>query len=526
MQFWAKSTYANSSWNPLSMTTSPEHMNKVRSKPHLSYNQIVTQIADAIPVLVWTTDGNGMAEYFNERYFEYTGKTFEELRGNGWRSILHPDDLDRCVACWKESVAEGKHYEIEYRLYCKSDNSFRWHLGRGFPVRSDDGQIVHWFGTCTDIEQQKQLQIMLQSVMDNISQSIFWKDKHSVFLGCNKLFAQNAGFGSPNELIGKTDYDFPNVPKEQADFFRACDKYVMEKDTPEYNIIEPFCAADGKTIWLSTSKIPLHDANGAVTGILCMFTDVTDRENLLAQRDDFMASLAHDLKVPIVGAMKVLEAVLRGTTGPINPQQNELITMLQTSNTNLLQMVNNLLQVLKYEAETDELYFTNFEFVDLIHECVKEITPIAEAKKVNIIVRMPDVASIHGDRLALRRVVFNLLSNAIDYSASGSSVKLILAEGDSESYVLTVTNLGEPISEEDLGNLFQRFWQGQRFGVGTGLGLYHARQVVEGHGGEISCSSDRTNGTTIKAIVPKKGVATDIKDSLIKHRSKLSIKHL
>ena len=195
--------------------------------------------------------------------------------------------------------------------------------------------------------------------------------------------------------------------------------------------------------------------------------------------------------------------------------------MLHNSNSNLLQMINNLLQVLKYEAQTDELYFMTFEFVDLIRECVNEIRPIAEAKKVAIDVSIPESASIEGDRLALRRVVFNLLSNALDYSAPGARISVRFSELTPDSYELTVNNQGEPIGVNDLQNLFQRFWQGQRFGVGTGLGLYLARQVVEGHGGVIGCVSDKTSGTTIRAVLPKVGVVVDILPN--KNRSRLSI---
>src|SRR5205085_8771339 len=102
-------------------------------------------------------------------------------------------------------------------------------------------------------------------------------------------------------------------------------------------------------------------------------------------------------------------------------------------------------------------------------------------KKAAIEVDLPAVAQLEGDRLALRRVVFNLLSNALEYSSSGSTVTVHLSKLTTDDYELTVVNQGEPISQEDIQNLFQRFWQGKRFSVGTGLGLYLARQVVEGH---------------------------------------------
>jgi PAS domain S-box-containing protein len=102
-------------------------------------------------------------------------------------------------------------------------------------------------------EKLRSSQEMLQLVMNNIPQFIFWKDRNSVFLGCNRNFAQLAGIDSPEDIVGKTDYDL-SWKKEEADFFRECDRRVMERNTPEYHIIEPALNADGKQSWLDTTK--------------------------------------------------------------------------------------------------------------------------------------------------------------------------------------------------------------------------------------------------------------------------------
>ncbi len=120
---------------------------------------------------------------------------------------------------------------------------------------------------------------LLQLVLDNIPQYIFWKDRNSVYLGCNRNFAIIAGFNNPLEIVGKTDYDLP-WKKEESDFFRECDARVMETDTPEYHIIEPLLQADGKQSWVNTNKIPLHDAQGNVVGILGTFEDITERQRV------------------------------------------------------------------------------------------------------------------------------------------------------------------------------------------------------------------------------------------------------
>ena len=139
-------------------------------------------------------------------------------------------------------------------------------------------------GVMIDITERKQSEEALRAkkaflkvVLGNIPQFIFWKDRNSVYLGCNHNFAIAAGLSSPEEIVGLTDYDLP-WKKEEADFFRECDARIMETDTPEYHIIAPQLHADGKQAWLDTIKIPLHDAQGNVVGILGSYEDITERQ--------------------------------------------------------------------------------------------------------------------------------------------------------------------------------------------------------------------------------------------------------
>ncbi|MBD1936896.1 PAS domain S-box protein [Microcoleus sp. FACHB-68] len=126
-------------------------------------------------------------------------------------------------------------------------------------------------------EKLQKSQQMLQLVMDNIPQCIFWKDRNSVYLGCNRNFAIVADVGTPENIVGKTDWDLP-WKKEQAEFYLECDGRVMQTDTAEYHIIERLQQGDGKQLCLDTSKVPLHDSEGNVVGILGTFEDITERK--------------------------------------------------------------------------------------------------------------------------------------------------------------------------------------------------------------------------------------------------------
>jgi diguanylate cyclase (GGDEF)-like protein/PAS domain S-box-containing protein len=123
-----------------------------RDIPSMSFSMT---LANAMPQIVWTANPDGWLDYYNDHWVAYTGMSVEQTQGWGWEPVLHPDDLQRCVDVWKYSVDTGEPYEIEYRFRRASDGSYRWHLGRALPVRDGEGKILKWFGTCTDIQDQK-----------------------------------------------------------------------------------------------------------------------------------------------------------------------------------------------------------------------------------------------------------------------------------------------------------------------------------------------------------------------------------
>ncbi|NJN72816.1 MAG: PAS domain-containing protein [Limnothrix sp. RL_2_0] len=129
-----------------------------------------------------------------------------------------------------------------------------------------------------DIQREyKSSKYLLQLVMDTLPQSIFWKDLDSVYLGCNRQFLNDAGFGSPNQVVGKSDYDMPWTTAE-SEFYISCDRRVMNNNQAEYGIIEPQLDANGNNKWLETNKAPLLDPEGNVIGILGTYQDITQRK--------------------------------------------------------------------------------------------------------------------------------------------------------------------------------------------------------------------------------------------------------
>ncbi|WP_081209327.1 sensor histidine kinase [Salegentibacter sediminis] len=112
-------------------------------------------VIDLMPQMVWATQPDGYHDFYNQRWYEFTGLSFEETKDKGWSLVLHPDDYERAWEVWQKSLDTGAPYEIEYRMR-KYDGTYTWFLARAQPLRDENGKIVKWFGTCTDIQEQKE----------------------------------------------------------------------------------------------------------------------------------------------------------------------------------------------------------------------------------------------------------------------------------------------------------------------------------------------------------------------------------
>ena len=143
-------------------------------------------LADSMPQMVWSTRPDGFHDYYNARWYEFTGTPPGSTDGEGWNDMFHPDDQARAREVWKHSLETGDLYEIEYRLR-RADGVYRWTLGRATPIRNEAGEITRWFGTCTDIEDLKRA----QAGKDLLSQELSHRIKN-IFAVVSSLIALSA----------------------------------------------------------------------------------------------------------------------------------------------------------------------------------------------------------------------------------------------------------------------------------------------------------------------------------------------
>ena len=338
-------------------------------------------LAENIPHFVWTADASGCAEYFNQRWNSYTGCSPGEPFGWGWQKWIHNDDLQRCLARWKSAVESGDGYETEYRIR-RHDGVYRWHLGRAMPVRDEYGNIVKWFGTCTDVHNQK---------------------------------------------------------------------------------------------------------------------------TLLEEREALAAAITHDLKSPLVGTNLILDVLASERLGELNEKQHELITQILTSNKKMLTLLQSLLDFYREDLNTHNLAIESVDLTALALDCVSDMQIQAGSRGIKLRLHSDTRDGVLPlDPLAIRRVLQNLLDNAIKFTPEGGEVNVNLSR-IGENFELVVEDFGAGIEPELRPHLFRPFTQGvtgRRYTLGSGLGLYLCRQIVEAHKGTICCESELGVGSKFVVRLP------------------------
>ena len=350
-------------------------------------------LANSIPQLAWMTDSEGWIHWYNDRWYEYTGTSIEEMEGWGWTKVHHPDHVDKIVEFVKDAWNQEKPWELTFPLRRK-DGAFRWFLTRAIPIFDSAGNLTRWFGTNTDIHEEK--------------------------INAQKL--EQTG----NEL-----------------------------------------------------------------------------KAAVASRDEFLSLASHELKTPLTTLSLQLE-ILGMQLSSDTPQDEllETVNMTEQQVSRLDKLVSNLLDITRIRSGAANPVFAPFNLEEFTQGIVKQHSFSLEGSRLEVKLCFEEEIEVLWDRNQIEQVFVNIILNAGKYAA-GSELQ-ILCKRDESFLNLEFKDNGPGIAKEKQSLIFEKYIRAtsSRKTSGLGLGLFITKQIVEGHGGQISVKSELGKGTSFHVSIP------------------------
>ncbi len=477
------------------------------------------QLADVMPQIVWVTGPDGFNEYYNRRWYAYTGYTSAEGMGDQWSAAIHPEDQQRTVDRWRECVRTGEPYEIEYR-FRSNTGEYRWFLVRALPVRNEAGQITHWFGTSTDIEDFKRAEEDRQNFVrmaDNSSEFIGMCDLSGTPLYINPAGLEKLGIGSmaaARQLNLSKDLFFAEDRDRIVNEFLPT---VLQNGTGTTEVrFRHF--ETGATLWMVYNVTALFNEQDRPIGFATISQDITNRRHLeenlrrLAadlsdagrRKDEFLATLAHELRNPLAPIRNGLQ-IMR-LAGDDTEAAERIRTMMERQLNQMVRLVDDLLDVSRISRGKVALRREPVELATVIEQAVETSRPSLELARHELTVTLPPLpVYLYADPVRLIQVFSNLLNNAGKYSETAGQI-VVSASQQQQQVAISVKDTGIGISEDMLPRIFDLFTQvdgalerasGSEAASkanpetgGLGIGLTLVKQLVEMHGGTVSAFSE------------------------------------
>ncbi len=340
----------------------------------------------------------------------------------------------------------------------------------------------------------------LSAVINYCADGIIIVNPDARIVQVNPAFENITGLGKDilktkdlRELIFAEEHKLKRITNDKREVLlrdAAIKNYVNDKKIP---------------VEISFAPI-LSDKPDEETNYVGVVRNVSLQKEMDRLRDDFIATLTHDLRTPLLAAIQTLQFFLDGSLGEIQEKQETLLDTMKKSNEDMLGLVNALLEVYKYESGKLNLCKTTFSLSRFIEDCIAQIKPLADKKNIMLSINCASTADaeITADRNELRRVLLNLCGNALNHTKENGLIE-ICASNQEGDLILSVKDNGIGIPSGDVTKLFKRFSQGtsKKRSAGTGLGLYLSRQIVEAHEGKIWAESEVSKGSVFSFMIPK-----------------------
>ena len=327
---------------------------------------------------------------------------------------------------------------------------------------------------------------MLEAVINSLSDGLIILDSSYRILRATPKISEWFNIDG-KKLMGNFVSDYISIPKN-ANIENLKEVDIIVNNDKSSNFVA------------NSMQLKLDDKKKRYILIIKNVTDQRELENL---KEDFVATLTHDLKVPVIAETNMLELFLNETFGKISEKQEIALRNMQASNRELLDLVQIVLETYKYKGKNIRLYRENIMLKGFIEEIIEEMQPIADKSKNYLKFILPRDIRVFADKMQLKRVIKNLISNAISYGESDSPIEISI--GEIPKYItIKVKDYGAGISEKDIGKIFNKYYSAaKKFRkIGTGLGLYLALQIMKAHEGDLTVESKEGEFTEFCVKLP------------------------
>lgn len=369
------------------------------------------------------------------------------------------------------------------------------------------------------IDEQQKTSELITNIVANIPYAISWKDTQSVFMGCNRHFAQALGL-DVEQVIGKK-YEELLSDADIVAFMNHIDGEVLTHQKPLLDL-EYIRTIYGVAHTMSVSQVPLFSNEGKIIGLLSISTDITKRkqheqelkkaketaETANFAKSTFLANMSHEIRTPMNGIMGITE-LLKSTS--LSDEQQRYVELIKNSSDALMHVINDILDISRIEAGKADLRNEPFDLEQLTLKNISSFAVPAHSKNINLYYRFDPRLNIAliGDESRLNQILINLIGNAIKFTDKGE-VSLTISAGEQTNthceVIITVNDTGIGIPADKLQSIFDAFTQidgsYKRSTGGTGLGLTISKRLVELMGGTISAESVVGQGSGFTLSLP------------------------
>ncbi len=418
----------------------------------------------------------------------------------------------------RQVLATGESFDNLVFHYFEKQGSRRWLNFMIMPLSDGHGTIAGIVGFARDVTDNKKLEDsllfekkLLQSLMDNVPDAIFYKDIHSKYIRVNQSMASLYHTLIEN-LIGHSDYDF--LPEKLAQKYEKEDQSIFSTGEPIIDSLSAVRKENGVAQWYSTSKIPLRDEHGHISGLVGISRNTTQNEELKKKlqyakekaeeanraKSLFLANMSHEIRTPMNGVIGMSD-ILKRTK--LSSEQEDYVNVIIKSGNNLLAIINDVLDFSKIESGKMDLEKSIFSVRSVIEDTADIFILKAAEKKLDLVTYIaPDIPDfVKGDPVRLRQILTNLVNNSMKFTTTGEVViyaNLVSIRNRRVELKFNVRDTGIGISEEGKTKLFQPFTQAdssitRKYG-GTGLGLAISKRLIEQMGGTIGLDSIEGQG--------------------------------